>query len=59
MKEPTNEKPAMIEPSQEYGLREAVIDTNAAVQRLAELVSQTITVIQTLSETINEKGGEQ
>lgn len=59
MKEPTNEKPAMSEPSQEYGLREAVIDTNAAVQRLAELVSQTITVIQTLSETINEKGGEQ
>lgn len=40
MSEPVNEKPQMEEPSTEYGLREAVMDTNAAVQRLADLMSQ-------------------
>ena len=59
MNEPINEKPVMSEPSQEYGLREAVIDTNAAVQRLAELVSQTLTVIQGISNISVEEGGEQ
>ena len=59
MNEPINEKPVMSEPSQEYGLREAVIDTNAAVQRLAALVSQARTVIQGISNISVEEGGEQ
>lgn len=59
MNEPINEKPVMNEPSQEYGLREAVIDTNFAVQRLAELVSQTLAVIQGISNISVEEGGEQ
>lgn len=39
-----NEKPVMVDPSAGYDLHQAVIDTNAAVQKLADLMSQAVSM---------------
>lgn len=44
MNEPVNEKPVIGDPIADYGIRDALIETNAAVQRLAETVNQAISL---------------
>lgn len=39
-----NEKPIMDEPSAGYDLQQAVIETNMAVQKLADLMSQVVSM---------------
>ena len=49
MQEPMNEKPVMQEPKAEYGLQEAVMDTNAAIQKLAGLIGEFMKTVSSLS----------
>lgn len=44
MNEPVNEKPVIGDPVADYGLRDALIETNAAVRRLSETVNQAISL---------------
>lgn len=48
MNDVENEKPEMENPSAEYGLKQAVIDTNIAVQQLADMMAQLVSAISTI-----------
>lgn len=55
LNEPKNEKPQMEEPETTYELKQAVIDTNEAVQRLADLITQMALAVNALA---SREGGE-
>lgn len=57
MNEPINEKPDCGDPIADYGIRDALIDTNAAVQRLADTVNQAISLFGDYAKLHADGGG--